>query len=43
MDAISTIDAKLMGTPEFNPIYDTIQRLESFHFKAHASLMSWFR
>ena len=30
MDAISTPDAKIMGTPEFNPIYDTIQRLESF-------------
>ena len=35
MDAISTIDAKLMGTPEFNPIYDAIQRLESFHTMAH--------
>ena len=35
MDAISTIDAKLMGTPEFNPIYETIQRLESFHTMAH--------
>ena len=35
MDAISTIDAKVMGTPEFNPIYDTIQRLESFHTMAH--------
>ena len=34
-DAISTVDAKLMGTPEFSPIYDTIQRLESFHTMAH--------
>ena len=35
MDAISTRDAKVMGTPAFNPIYDTIQRLESFHAMAH--------
>merc|ERR1711964_453357 len=31
LDAISTQDAKLSGTPEFTPIYDAIQRLESFH------------
>ena len=35
MDALSTVDAKIMGTPEFTPIYDTIQRLESFHTMAH--------
>ena len=35
MDAISTVEAKLSGTPEFTPIYDTIQRLESFHTMAH--------
>ena len=35
MDAISTRDAKVMGTPEFNPVYDTMQRLESFHAMAH--------
>ena len=34
-DVISTAEAKLMGTPEFTPIYDTIQRLESFHTMAH--------
>ena len=35
MDAISTLDAKVMGTPEFDPIYDAMQRLESFHTMAH--------
>ena len=35
MDAISTLDAKIMGTPEFDPIYDAMQRLESFHTMAH--------
>ena len=35
MDAISTRDAKVMGTPAFNPVYDTIQRLQSFHTMAH--------
>ncbi len=24
-----------MGTPDFNPVYDTVQRLESFHALAH--------
>ena len=33
--AISTQQARLMGTPEFTPIYDTIQKLESFHTMAH--------
>ena len=33
--AISTQEARIMGTPEFNPIYDAIQRLESFHTMAH--------
>ncbi len=35
LDAISTQEARLMGTPEFIPIYDAIQRLESFHTMAH--------
>ena len=35
LDAISTQGAKLMGTPEFIPIYDAMQRLESFHTMAH--------
>ena len=35
MDAISTRDAKIMGTPEFDPVYDAMQRLESFHTMAH--------
>ena len=35
IDAISTQEARLMGTPEFIPIYDTIQKLESFHTMAH--------
>ena len=34
-DAISTQEARLIGTPEFNPIYDAIQKLESFHTMAH--------
>ena len=33
--AISTQEARIIGTPEFNPIYDTIQKLESFHTMAH--------
>ena len=33
--AISTQEARLMGTPEFIPIYDAIQKLESFHTMAH--------
>lgn len=33
--AISTQEAKLTGTPEFIPIYDTIQKLESFQTMAH--------
>ena len=33
--AISTQEAKLNGTPVFTPIYDTIQKLESFHTLAH--------
>jgi hypothetical protein len=36
IDAISTKDAKINGTPEFIPIYDAIQRLESFQTMAHA-------
>ena len=35
LDAISTQEARIIGTPEFNPIYDAIQRLESFHTMAH--------
>ena len=35
MEAISTADAKIIGTPEFNPVYDAIQRLESFQTMAH--------
>jgi hypothetical protein len=35
MKAISTTDAKIIGTPEFNPVYDSIQRLESFQTMAH--------
>lgn len=35
MDSISTIEAKISGTAEFSPIYDTLQRLESFHTMAH--------
>ena len=34
-DAISTQEAKLASTSEFTPIYDAIQRLESFHTMAH--------
>lgn len=33
--AISTQEARLNGTPEFTPIYDAIQRLESFQTMAH--------
>lgn len=35
LEAVSTHEAKFMGTPEFTPIYDTIQRLETFHTLAH--------
>ena len=35
LDAVSTQQARIIGTPEFNPIYDTIQKLESFHTMAH--------
>jgi hypothetical protein len=35
LDAISTQEAKFMGTPEFIPVYDTIQRLESLHSMGH--------
>ena len=35
MQAISTGEAKLNRTPEFIPVYDSIQRLESFHTMAH--------
>jgi len=35
IDAVSTRDALIAGTPEFTPIYDTIQKLESFHRLAH--------
>ena len=34
-DAVSTQQARIMGTPEFIPIYDAIQKLESFHSMAH--------
>ena len=35
LDAVSTQEARIIGTPEFNPIYDAIQKLESFHTMAH--------
>ena len=35
LDAISTQPARYMGKPDFTPIYDTLQRLESFHTMAH--------
>ena len=35
VEAITTHPALIAGTPEFIPIYDTIQRLESFHTLAH--------
>lgn len=35
LNAISTQEAKLNGTPQFTPIYDAIQKLESFHTLAH--------
>ncbi len=35
MEAISTQPARIHGTPEFRPIYDEIQKLESFHTLAH--------
>lgn len=34
-EAITSRPAALAGTPEFIPVYDTIQRLESFHSLAH--------
>ena len=35
LDAISTQEAKLNRTPEYIPIYDAIQKLESFQTMAH--------
>ena len=35
LEAISTQEARLSGTPEFTPIYDAIQSLESFQTMAH--------
>lgn len=31
----TTQSARIAGTPEFTPVYDSIQRLESFHTLAH--------
>jgi len=36
-EAITSRAPAIAGTPEFTPIYDTIQKLESFHTLAHDS------